>query len=77
MNVDDITLALDRVLKAQFPQLLDTGFNAIVHSTGARRGRKWIRRCSPQPSPVKRSIHLAGANFGSRGVHIGESLLAK
>lgn len=77
VNVDDITLALDRVLKAQFSHLLDTGFNAVVHSTGALVIRNWIRRCGPKPSPVKRIIHLAGANFGSGWAHVGESLLAK
>ena len=77
ISVDDITLAFDRVLKSKHPQLLDGGFNAIVHSTGALVMRNWIRRCSPNPSPVKRIIHLAGANFGSGWAHIGESLLVK
>lgn len=77
ISVDDITLAFDRVLKTQHPQLLDSGFNAIVHSTGALVIRNWVRRCSPKPSPVKRIIHLAGANFGSGWAHIGESLLVK
>lgn len=77
ISVDDITLAFDRVLKTQHPELLESGFNAIVHSTGALVMRNWIRRFSPQPSPVKRIIHLAGANFGSGWAHIGESLLVK
>ena len=77
VSVDDITLAFDRVLKAQYPQLLDSGFNVIVHSTGALVIRNWMRRCSAQPSPVKRIIHLAGANLGSGWAHIGESMLVK
>ncbi|PYP89982.1 MAG: hypothetical protein DMF61_01920 [Blastocatellia bacterium AA13] len=80
VDLDDITLAFDRVLKLdKFKRLLDpqVGFNAIIHSTGALVMRNWLRRCSPKPSPCRRIIHLAGANFGSGWAHIGESLLAK
>lgn len=78
VDIDDISLALDRALQTEFPQLLKApGFNAIVHSTGALVIRNWVRRYSPKPSPVKRIIHLAGANLGSGWAHVGESLLAK
>lgn len=77
VNLDDITLAFDRALKKDFRPLLQNGFNAIIHSTGALVLRNWIRRCSPKPSPCRRMIHLAGANLGSGWAHIGETLLAK
>lgn len=87
VDLDDLTIALDRVLKTKFPRLLDpaVGFNAIIHSTGALVMRNWVRRCS-EPGrdeenrfrcPLKRIVHLAGANFGSGWAHVGESLLAK
>jgi hypothetical protein len=77
VDLEDITLAFDRVLKNNFSQLHSGGFNAIIHSTGALVLRNWIRRCSPKPSPCRRIIHLAGANLGSGWAHIGETLLAK
>jgi hypothetical protein len=77
VDLEDITLALDRVLRVEHPQLLSDGFNAIIHSTGALVMRNWVRRCSPKPSPLKRLIHLAGANLGSGWAHIGESQLVK
>jgi hypothetical protein len=79
MNLEDITLAFDRVLRSRFPGLLDTGFNAIVHSTGALVIRNWVRRFSPiaNPGPVRRILYLAGANFGSGWAHIGESQFVK
>src|SRR3569833_3088840 len=45
VNLDDIARALQLALEADFPHLLkpDTGFNAIVHSTGALVVRNWIR----------------------------------
>jgi hypothetical protein len=77
VDLEDITLAFDRVLKNNFSQLHSDGFNAIIHSTGALVLRNWIRRCSPRPSPCRRIIHLAGANLGSGWAHLGETLLAK
>jgi hypothetical protein len=77
ISIDDLSLAMDRVIKKDFPNLLDSGFNAIVHSTGALVTRNWVRRHSPRPSPLKRIIYLAGANHGSGWAHIGESLVAK
>jgi hypothetical protein len=77
VDLEDITLAFDRALKKDFPQLYSEGFNAIIHSTGALVLRNWVRRCSPRPSPCRRIIHLAGANLGSGWAHIGETLLAK
>lgn len=77
IGVDDISQALDRILRSQYPALLTDGFNAIIHSTGALVLRNWVRRFSPKPSPLKRLIHLAGANLGSGWAHIGESDLAR
>ena len=78
VSLEDISLAFDRIMNsAAFKPLLTTGFNAIIHSTGALVLRNWIRRYSPKPSPCKRIIHLAGANLGSGWAHIGETQLAK
>jgi hypothetical protein len=77
VDLEDITLAFDRALKKDFPRLYSDGFNTIIHSTGALVLRNWVRRCSPKPSPCRRIVHLAGANFGSGWAHIGETLLAK
>lgn len=77
VEVDDISLALQGALKREYPQLLATGFNAIVHSTGALVVRNWIRRFSAKPSPLRRLIYLAGANFGSGWAHLGQGQLAK
>ena len=77
VDLDDVSLALDRILRTNFPLLLTAGFNVIIHSTGALVMRNWVRRYSPKPSPCKRIIHLAGANLGSGWAHIGETQLAK
>ncbi len=79
VNLDDIARALQLTLEADFPHLLApiTGFNAIVHSTGALVVRNWIRLFSPKPSPLRRLIYLAGANFGSGWAHIGKGQLAQ
>src|SRR5688500_3397563 len=44
VDLDDLSLSFDRVLRSSFPGLLDTGFNVIIHSTGALVARNWIRR---------------------------------
>src|ERR1043165_8732653 len=44
VSIDDLSFSMDRVLKAQYPDLLKSGFNAIIHSTGALVARNWIRR---------------------------------
>ena len=79
VNLDDISRALQLALEADFPHLLaaDKGFNAIVHSTGALVVRNWIRLFSAKPSPIRRLIYLAGANFGSGWAHIGKGQLAQ
>jgi hypothetical protein len=78
VDLDDITLAFDRALKSDFPDLVAHGFNAIVHSTGALVLRNWVRRfSSTRPSSCRRIVHLAGANLGSGWAHVGESTLAK
>lgn len=77
ISVEDVSYAMDRALRAN-GNLLGTGFNAIIHSTGALVARNWIRRFTvPGNCPLKRLIHLAGANFGSGWATVGETLLAK
>ncbi len=77
VTVDDISRALDRALREEFPHLLTGRFHVIVHSTGALVIRNWIRRFSKKPSPIRNLIHLAGANFGSGWAHIGKGQLVK
>ena len=77
ITVDDISRAMDRALRDSLPHLLRSGFNVIIHSTGALVVRNWIRRFSPLPSPIRRLAYLAGANFGSGWAHIGRGQLAK
>lgn len=78
ISVDDISRALDRALKSDdYAHLLAGKFSVIVHSTGALVIRNWIRKFSPKPSPVKRLVYLAGANFGSGWAHIGKGQVAK
>ena len=77
ITIDDISRALDRALKADFPKLLQDKFHVIIHSTGALVIRNWIRKFSPKPSPLRNLIYLAGANFGSGWAHIGKGQLAK
>ena len=77
LTIDDISRALDRALKRDQQQLLISGFNVIVHSTGALVIRNWVRTFSGRPSPVKRIVYLAGANLGSGWAHIGKGQLAK
>jgi hypothetical protein len=75
LSVEDLSFGLDRALKADYPGLLESGFNAIIHSTGALVARNWIRRYNDPNGkcPLKRLIHLAGANLGSGWAHVGES----
>ena len=77
VRVDDISRALQRALEEDFPHLLEKGFHALVHSTGALVMRNWLRRFSARPSPLDRLVHLAGANFGSGWAHIGRGQMAK
>ena len=77
INLDDISRAFDRALRKDFAKLLDDGCNVIVHSTGALVIRNWLRLFSPKPSPIRRLIYLAGANFGSGWAHIGKGQLAQ
>jgi hypothetical protein len=77
ISLDDVSLAMDRALKAECPDLLVSGFHIIIHSTGALVSRNWIKKFSPKPSPVGNLIHLAGANFGSGLAHIGKGQLAR
>jgi hypothetical protein len=77
VRIDDISRAMDRALREEFPHLLDRRFDVIIHSTGALVVRNWIRRHSPIPSPIEHLIYLAGANFGSGWAHVGRGQLAK
>ena len=78
LDLDDLTLALDRALHQNHPALLTDGFDAIVHSTGALVIRNWIRRFTiPSQCPVRRIIYLAGASWGSGWAHIGKSQMAR
>jgi len=77
LTIDDISRALDRALRDDFPHLLRGAFHVIIHSTGALVIRNWIRRFSPKPSPIRKLIYLAGANFGSGWAHIGKGQLAQ
>lgn len=77
VTLDDVTYAMERALNKLFPELLDSGFHVIIHSTGALVVRNWIKKYSPKPSPIKNLIHLAGANFGSGLSHIGQGQLSR
>lgn len=77
ITLDDVSFAMDRALKAQHPDMLNSGFHMIIHSTGALVVRNWIKKFSPKPSPVCNLIHLAGANFGSGLAHIGRGQLSR
>jgi Palmitoyl protein thioesterase len=77
VTIQDIALALDRVLNQQHPDLLKAGFHVIIHSTGALVIRTWIELFSPKPSPVNNLIYLAGANFGSGWASIGQGQIAR
>ncbi len=78
IGVDDISLAFQRAL-IENGSLLDSGFDVIVHSTGALVARNWIRRFwEPDGNcPLKRLIYLAGANLGSGWAHIGSTQFAR
>ncbi|MDY6824831.1 MAG: hypothetical protein SWH68_13695 [Thermodesulfobacteriota bacterium] len=77
ISIDDVSLAMDRALKADHADLLESGFHVIIHSTGALVTRNWIKKFSPMPSPICKLVHLAGANFGSGLAHIGKGQLAR
>jgi len=77
VTVQDIALALDRVLTDQHADLLKSGFNVIIHSTGALVIRTWIQLFSAKPSPIGNLIYLAGANFGSGWASIGQGQIAR
>ncbi len=77
VTLNDVSFAMDRALKKEFPHLLKSGFHVIIHSTGALVVRNWVKKFSPKPSPVMNLIHLAGANFGSGLAHIGKGQLAR
>lgn len=77
VSLDDVSFAMDRALKKDFPHLLSSGFHVVIHSTGALVVRNWIKKYSPKPSPINNLVHLAGANFGSGLAHIGKGQLAR
>lgn len=78
ITIDDISFAMDRALQSpRYRGLLKTGFNVVIHSTGALVVRNWIKNHSPKPSPIHNLVHLAGANFGSGLAHIGQGQLSR
>lgn len=79
IRLDDVSLAMDRALKSDHKDLLESGFHVIIHSTGALVVRNWIKYfCKDhKPAPIRNLIHLAGANFGSGLAHIGQGQLAR
>lgn len=77
VTIDDISRALDRALRQDYPHLLQGPMHVLVHSTGALVIRNWVRRFSPKPSPIRNLVYMAGANFGSGWAHIGKGQLAK
>jgi len=80
LGIDDISLALDRALRNEKPELLNGEFSAIVHSTGALVVRNWVRRhWDPRAGkcPLRRIVYLAGALIGSGWAHIGKSQLIR
>ena len=78
LTLDDVARGFNRALQQdRFAHLKDSGFHALVHSTGALVIRNWLRDFSPRPSPLHNLIYLAGANFGSGWAHIGKGQFAK
>jgi len=77
VSINDIARGLNRVLTEQEPELLQSGFHVIIHSTGALVIRAWIMLFSPRPSPICNLIYLAGANFGSGWASIGQGQIAR
>jgi pimeloyl-ACP methyl ester carboxylesterase len=77
VSVADIARGFNRALLEQHPDLLDTGFHVVVHSTGALVIRRWIADFSPKPSPVRNLVYLAGANLGSGWASIGQGQIAR
>lgn len=77
VTILDIARGLDRVLNEIYPNLLQSGFHVLIHSTGALVIRAWIMLFSPKPSPVCNLIYLAGANFGSGWAGIGQGQIAR
>jgi len=77
ISLDDVSFAMERALRSDYPHLLSSGFHVIIHSTGALVVRNWIKKHSAKPSPIHNIVHLAGANFGSGLAHIGRGQLSR
>ncbi len=77
VSISDVARALNRALVEQHPDLLESGFHVVIHSTGALVIRTWIRLFSPRPSPVRNLVYLAGANLGSGWASIGQGQVAR
>ncbi len=77
VSITDIARAFHRALLEQHPELLESGFHVVIHSTGALVIRSWIRLFSPKPSPVRNLVYLAGANLGSGWASIGQGQVAR
>ena len=65
VSVADIARGLNRALLEQHPDLLESGFHVVVHSTGALVIRSWIADFRPKPSRGPNLVYLAGANRGA------------
>jgi len=50
VNLDDVSLAMDRALRSRHKALLRDGFHVVIHSTGALVVRNWIRNHCLDPS---------------------------
>ena len=77
VSLDDVSFAMDRALKTDFKHLLTSGFNVVIHSTGALVVRNWIKQSNLKPNPINNLVYLAGANFGSGLAHIGKGQLSR
>jgi hypothetical protein len=77
VSIADIARGLNRALLEQHPDLLESGFHVVIHSTGALVIRTWIRLFSPKPSPIRNLVYLAGANLGSGWASIGQGQVAR
>ena len=77
VSVADIARGLNRALVEQHPDLLQSGFHVVIHSTGALVIRRWIADFSPKPSPIRNLVYLAGANLGSGWASIGQGQIAR
>ena len=59
VSIDDISFAMNRALKStRLQSLLSTGFNAIIHSTGALVVRNWVKSYGRKPGDVPTAVEI-------------------